>query len=66
MSKQPHGVIETVTGDLLRAGYCDFDIDPATETLMDEVPIPCYYRGQFYETQMSRWTGTEWILVDQP
>ena len=35
-----NGVIETTTGDLLRAGFCDFSgdgsFDPATETCIGD------------------------------
>lgn len=67
MSQQKnHGVIETASGDLLHAGYSELEWDPETETFFEEVPIPSYCRRQLWETRMSRWTGTEWIVVDQP
>jgi len=61
-----NGVIETSTGDLLRAGFTDFTAGPG-ETLRFDVPNPPQRRGAFYEDgNMHRWTGSEWILVPQP
>ena len=65
-----NGVIETASGDLLRSGFCDFSSDGAfnggTETAKTDVPFPSKARGDEEETQMHRWSGTEWTLVSQP
>lgn len=65
-----NGVIETATGDLKRAGYCDFEndgkFDAGTETYRTDVPRPSYRRGDDPSTKMTRWDGAAWILVDQP
>jgi hypothetical protein len=65
-----NGVIETATGDLLRAGYCDFEndgsFDPDTETYRTDVPDAARVRGDDASTVMHRWTGSAWTLVDQP
>jgi len=60
-----HGIIEDSTGDLLRAGFVAFAPGPG-ESLRTDVPIPSYVRGQSGVFQMSRWSGTQWILVPQP
>jgi len=64
------GVIETATGDLLKAGYCDFEndgsFDSATQTQRTDVPSPAKCRGPEEEEKMHRWNGTVWIEVDQP
>lgn len=59
------GVIEDATGDLLRYGYGDFTAGSG-ETVRTDVPTPSYRRGDLTATQMSRWTGAVWTLVDQP
>ena len=65
-----NGVIDTATGDLLRAGYCDFtndgSFDVGAETVLLSVPFPPKVIGDPHETQMHRWDGAAWILVDQP
>lgn len=66
-----NGVIENATGDLLRAGDCDFNndgsFDPATETIRTDVPVPARARGDDVpDNKMHRHTGSEWIEVDQP
>ena len=65
-----NGVIETATGDLLRAGYCDFVTDGSlnvgTETVKTDVPCLPKAKGKNGLTAMHRWTGTEWIEVPQP
>ena len=61
-------VIETLTGDCLRAGYCDFlndgSFDPATETILTDVVFP--KRIRVPGDLMDKWTGTEWIEVTSP
>jgi len=65
-----NGVIETSSGDLLRAGYSDFlndgSFDSGTETYKTDVPIPAKVKYQSGETQMNRWNGSAWVLVSQP
>lgn len=60
-----NGVIESATGDLVRAGYSEFEAGDGEE-LRDDVPIPFFVRGGVIGAQYWRWTGTEWVLVDQP
>ena len=64
------GVIETSTGDLLKAGFCDFTADGSfdsnTQTQRTDVPFPAKVRGDSDETQMHRWNGSAWVLVAQP
>ena len=65
-----NGVIETATGDLLRAGFCDFENDgqfsAGTETYRTDVPHPAKVKGDASETNMHRWTGSAWTEVAQP
>lgn len=60
-----NGVIETVTGDLLRMGFCDFQNDgsfkAATETVRTDVPPGAIYRNG--EASFTNWNGTAWVLV---
>ena len=70
MSPAQNGVIETATGDLLRAGHnVDFEndgaFDAATETARSDVPFPSKCRGNEDDSMMHRWTGTEWTEVTQ-
>ena len=64
-----NGVIETSTGDLLRAGFSDFEndgsFDGGTETFRTDVPFPAKIRGDQDNSVMQRWTGSEWIEVAQ-
>lgn len=60
------GVIETSSGDLLRAGgtYPDSDFDATLETIRNDVPEPYYRRGQRrQEAVFHRWNGSSWDLV---
>jgi hypothetical protein len=59
-----NGVIETATGDLLRAGFCDF-VAGTGETLHADVPFPAQTRDGGF-TQHHRWNGTDWILANSP
>lgn len=65
-----NGVIETVTGDLLRCGFCDFQddgsFDAATESYKTDIPFPGKVRGDDEEPMMHRWTGSAWTEVAQP
>ena len=65
-----NGVIETATGNLLRAGFCDFEndgsFDSENETMRTDCPFPAKCRWAFGESQMHRWTGSAWTLVAQP
>lgn len=70
MSIPYEAVIETASGDALRAGFCDFgndgSFDSETETIRTDAPRPTKIRGDSDETMMSRWTGSEWTEVSQP
>lgn len=59
------GIIETATGDLLRAGYSTFSAGPG-ETLRTDVPEGPLVRYAPGESQMHRWTGAIWTLVANP
>ena len=65
-----NGVIETATGDLLRAGFCDFATDgsfnPGTETIRTDVPRPAMIRRSGAPGDHRRWDGGAWVLVPQP
>lgn len=59
-----NGVIETATGDLLRAGFCDFStdgaFDPSKEAVRTDVPFPATARGS---GAWHRWDGSAWVVV---
>lgn len=61
------GVIKKLNGDLLRSGFSDFlndgSFDSVNESFRVDVPLNSKVLGQEDQTQHSRWTGTEWILV---
>lgn len=59
-----NGIIETSSGDLLRAGVSSF-VAGAGESLRADVPFPFKVKGQKGETQMHRWNGVSWVLVAQ-
>jgi len=67
-----NGVIETATGNLVKAGCCDFtrQFDVATHTQRNDVPEPPKpYRAKNYPgggSTFHRWTGSEWAEVDIP
>ena len=65
-----NGVIQTSSGDLLRAGFCNFSTDGSfnsgTESYMTTVPDPAYVKGQVGVTNMHRWSGNVWSEVTQP
>lgn len=63
-----NGIIETATGDLLRAGFTTF-VAAEGETVRSDVPFPSKIRkpgapGEFHRSHGSN--GTAWILIDQP
>jgi hypothetical protein len=62
-----HGVIETATGNLLRAGYVDFENDggfnAVTEAYRTDVPEDAQIRSLQYRA-FSRWTGSAWETVE--
>jgi hypothetical protein len=64
-----NGVIQKSTGNLIRAGFCDFEndgsFDASTEAQRTDVPFPGKVRGEKDETQMHRWNGSAWVLVSQ-
>lgn len=64
------GVIETATGELLRAGYCDFSADGSfdggTEAIRTDVPYPPKVRREGVAGNMDKWDGAAWVEVAQP
>jgi len=60
-------VIEKATGDLLRAGFCDFEhdgsFDSDLEEIREDVPFPGKARGDPDFQTFHRWTGIAWIEV---
>ena len=70
MIDPPHcGVINTVSGDLLRCGFCDFEndgsFDSGTETQRTDVPFPAYTESdpKVATGEFHRWNGSAWVLV---
>ena len=67
MSELANGVIETSTGDLLRAGFCNFSTDgkfnSLTETIRSDVPVPFYVRGKKHAPTFHRWNGSVWVEI---
>ena len=65
-----NGVIETSSGDLLRAGNADFENDGAfdagTETYRTDVPDLPLIRGNPDSTNMHQWDGDSWEEVADP
>jgi len=67
-----NGVIDTSSGDLKRAAAKPYDFendggfDGDTETIRTDVPMPANRSGDCCETQMHRWNGSSWVLVDNP
>ena len=62
-----NGVIETSTGNLLRAGFCDFEndgtFDSGTETYKTGVVCPSKIKKDFdsgKNTDYHHWSGSEW------
>lgn len=59
-----NGVIEIATGDLLRAGFCDFTVDGTFDASKEEyrtdVPFPAISRGN---GSWHRWDGKAWVMV---
>lgn len=64
-----NGVIETATGNLLRTGYTDFENDGSfnadTESYRTDVPWDAQIKSLEYRA-FSRWTGTEWVSIEDP
>jgi len=66
-----NGVVNILTGLLLRAGYCDFTLDPnfdpEVEAQHGNVPQPFYVVKDmpFYEpsVNITHWTGNGWDEV---
>lgn len=54
-----NGVIETTTGNLLRAGFTTF-VAGAGETLRADVPEPFYVVG---DSQYHNWNGVTWSII---
>jgi len=65
-----NGVINTSSGNLLRAGGGDFEndgsFDSGTETYVTDVPFPNKIEGDSDETLVTHWTGSVWDEVTQP
>lgn len=64
------GVVEILSGLLIRAGYCDFttdgSFDSETEAQHADVPKPFWLVDDDLEPDsalITHWTGTEWDLV---
>lgn len=57
-----NGIIETSTGDLLRAGFVNFTAG-AGETLRTDVPIPAKVRDNEDFDKFHRWNGSTWEEV---
>jgi hypothetical protein len=61
-----NGVIKTSTGDLLRAGFCDFSLDSTfdagTETYRTDVPEPAKILNNGFQHHC--WNGSVWVLAD--
>ncbi len=64
-----NGVIETASGDLLRAGFCDFlndgSFNAGTETNRADVPYPAKVKGNEFGDKFHRWNGSAWVEIDQ-
>ena len=60
-------VIDTATGVLKRAGFCDFlndgSFDATTETYFTDVPGPAMVKGSSFNTNMHKWDGSAWVEV---
>ena len=66
-----NGVIDKTADDLLRWGInVDFlndgSFDGANEEYRTDIPRVGKIRGQVTESQMHRWDGAAWLLVNQP
>ncbi len=64
-----NGVIETATGNLLRAGFCDFETDGAFDGLNEDqrtdIPFPGQTVSGNHFDQKHRWNGSAWVLIDK-
>jgi hypothetical protein len=66
-----NGVVNISTGLLLRAGYCDFTLDPnfypSIEAQYGDTPNPCYIFNDFASQNPSdfitHWNGNGWDEV---
>ena len=67
MSATINGVIETSSGDLLKAGYCNWSVDGhfdgGTQTYRTDVPCPPKVKGLKGFTVWHRWNGSAWVEV---
>ncbi len=70
MASTTNGVIETSSGDLLRAGRSDFEndgsFDAGTETYKTDVPVPPTIRKAGASGNFDRWNGSVWVEIAQP
>jgi hypothetical protein len=65
-----NGVVNIISGLLLRCGYCDFvqdsSFDPETEAQHSDVPYPRYLANDPYEPDspnVTHWNGNGWDEV---
>jgi len=62
-----NGVIETATGDLIRAGFSDWendgDFDSDNESYRTDVPCPFYVKGKQDLDKFHRWNGSAWVEI---
>ena len=64
-----NGVIQTSTGDLLRAGYHNLSLedvfDGATESYRTDIPVGSFCKGAPESSVYKRWNGSLWVDVVQ-
>ena len=69
MPTTKNGVIITSTGDLLRAGFSDFQndgtFDSGTESYRTDVPMGAKTKGNPDNADFHRWNGSAWVLITQ-
>jgi len=62
-------IIDTATGDLLRAGFCDFindgSFDSGNETGRSDSPFPAKIKGAPRNDKFHRWNGSAWVEISQ-
>lgn len=61
-----NGVTTKANGNLVRAGYCDFDYDSATEEYHTDVPEPAKVYGDRFFSDFHRWVDDQWVEISQP
>ena len=64
------GVIDKITGELLRSGFTDFSadgsVDPAKQEVVSDLPHPSSVRREGEKEDMDRWDGSAWVKKKQP